>query len=563
MLAGAAAGQSPRLITQWYDSARTQLKSRFFVDDAGRPEGRYEHYHRNGLLAVRGTYERHLPGGLWRYRHDNGRLRMEGQLFRGRPRGNWRYYDRGGHLLREGHWADGRQTGVWRFYDGAGRLQQRGELDGGTRVGRWESFHPDGTTAGVTLYQHDLGPESLGRYQGYYASGAKRAEGWRRDERSDSLWRYYHENGTLAAEGRFEEGQRVGEWRYYHPDGTPSAAGAYVGGHREGTWQMFRPDGQPLGRGEFEGGDGTYEAFHPNGQLRVRGQYAEDVPVGTWTYYHPDGWREGEAEFYGGVGRYVGYYPDGKLRTEGHVEGEDRVGQWVLYTTNGLIDGYYEAYAGVVSFDTLRPAVKPAISLRRRRLHYFRPRVNELRTVIVSTNPLATAFGQLPLAVEYYLEERQGFEVRALWIRNPFYYAPSDAWVNRPFRSGFAVDFRHKFYHPARQLGSWYFGYEMRYTRQQHQAFVTDSLLSANTRLLGVEEQRYTFGLLLGTRRTWKLNGFNLTADAFAGLGAGYRSVRRDWPEQRLENWERVFRRLDGDRAVFPLRLGFTVGYYF
>lgn len=207
--------------------------------------------------------------------------------------------------------------------------------------------------------------------------------------------------------------------------------------------------------------------------------------------------------------------------------------------------------------------MKPDIRLRRRRARYFRPRVNEQQTFIVSTNPVATVFGQLPLAVEYYLQERLGCELRATWIRQPFYYDPADAWVNRPFRSGFAVDFRQKFYHPDGPFGIWYFGYELRYTRQQHQAFVTDSLFALETRLLAVQEQRYAFSLLLGTRQLWQLRGLNLAFDAYAGVGVGYRTVGRDWPEPRLENWETVFRRQRSDRLTVPFRLGFTVGYYF
>ncbi|SDL53255.1 Antitoxin component YwqK of the YwqJK toxin-antitoxin module [Catalinimonas alkaloidigena] len=586
MLTGTAAAQ--QLTTRWYDDEHTHLKSRFFVAPDGQLWGSYEQYYSHGLLMVKGQYERGVATGTWTWYHENGKPRMRGLLRANQPVGHWQYFDKEGRLEQEGNWEAGRKVGEWRFYHPNGTLSERGVFAGETRIGVWRGYDAEGNLLNERTYQGDVA-----RYVGYYPSGEVRAEGWLHHEASDSLWRYYHENGHLQAIGEEANGQRVGPWRFFHPNDTLAAEGGYRQGAKDGTWVYYHEDGSVSARGteqaglkegawemlypsgkfkaqlHFNNGNGPYEEYYENGMLKMRGQMQEGVPAGAWEFFNENGWQEGKAQYEQGQGHYVGFYPDGKLKTEGAMEGFERVGEWTFYTPEGLLAGYYQAYqtpsieATLAVRDSLGPVDKPDLILRRRRLRYFRPRVNELRTVIVSTNPLATAFGQLPLSIEYYLENRLGYELGINWLRNPFFYKPSDAYLNRPFRTGYAVELRQKLYHPGGLLDVWYWGQELQYVNRTHQAFVRDSVGQLSSpRLLAAREKRYALSFLMGARQFWRWEGAHLALDFYGGVGIGYRTIERDWEIENPE-WRSVFKRQLNSRVIVPVRVGVTAGYFF
>ena len=88
--------------------------------------------------------------------------------------------------------------------------------------------------------------------------------------------------------------------------------------------------------------------------------------------------------------------------------------------------------------------------------------INEYKGIIVGTNPLAVFIGQLPVSVEYYIEERLGYEFQATILRDPFFKPASDVKVNKVYDRGFNLSVRQKFYHPEGSFGMFYFGHEVR-----------------------------------------------------------------------------------------------------
>ena len=58
-----------------------------------------------------------------------------------------------------------------------------------------------------------------------YPSGAKKAEGYRRDEKLEGLWTEWWENGMVAVEGCYEADKRAGEWRHSYESGQAKERG--------------------------------------------------------------------------------------------------------------------------------------------------------------------------------------------------------------------------------------------------------------------------------------------------------------------------------------------------
>jgi hypothetical protein len=79
-------------------------------------DGPWEHYHSNGQLQSKGTYEDGIPIGPWVSYHDNGQLRGKSS-------------------------SDGSSVRYWKN----GQLQSKGKGNDCGMDGPWVSFHPDGT----------------------------------------------------------------------------------------------------------------------------------------------------------------------------------------------------------------------------------------------------------------------------------------------------------------------------------------------------------------------------------------------------------------------------------
>src|SRR5690606_32630928 len=118
-------------------------------------------------------------------------------------------------------------------------------------------------------------------------------------------------------------------------------------------------------------------------------------------------------------------------------------------------------------------------NIKRRRLskiRYFRPRVNEYKALILGTNPIAMfVYRQLPLAAEYMIEERLGFQFIYVFYKSPFFSNSTSLPERAVFNTGHGFEFMQKFYHPNKGLGSLYFGHSIRYKIMNFGATANDT----------------------------------------------------------------------------------------
>ncbi|MEM8966907.1 MAG: membrane-binding protein [Bacteroidota bacterium] len=613
-LAVSLPGYGQDTVTLYYDQAQQIPKETFQVteEDPTILQGSYTAYYYDGSIKTKGTYQQNQPNGYWEYFYENGQPKMQGELQEGENQGEWKYFYENGRLEMKGVVNGSQRVGHWQFYYENGPLKREGSFSEGQKVGLWKDYYEDGSVKVKATYQSDTT-----KYQEFYTSGALKLEGsevngsregsWKHyyeNEKTQAIgsyqrgkrqgvWKFYYPNGQLSSVGDFMDDSSVGKWTYYYENGNISAEGAERDGVREGYWKLYHSNGDFKGEAVFNRGEGTYREFYPDGSRKVEGKLTNGVREGKWQYFYEDGTLEGEAIFTNGTGNYVGYYRDGTKKMQGAVEGGERVGVWELFQPDGQLAGYYQSvYENneptfkalkpsdtTASEDTTTVAVRnPDYLFRKKKsLRYFTPKINEMRYFILGINPVALLVHRLPLSLEYHIQERLGYEVEAGVFRDPFFSLDEDIEHNVPYRRGFFVNVKQKFYHNDTRSGMFYFGHQLGLDYLYHYANIAEldtegqPIDRPQTTLLA-KEQSISYSLLLGTRlmkdpdliqpRTPKDKaGRGLTFDLYVGLGIAYRIMNSQYQPQPL--YDDVMSQINQSRFHIPFYVGTTIGYVF
>lgn len=593
------AQQHTKLLKQWYDQERHQLKREYsvLIKKPHILEGPYKAYFNNGRLQSEGQYKQNRQTGTWGYYYENGHLRMKGAMLEGKTHALWHYYYENGKLSQSGEWEKGVKNGSWKYYYENGGVRSEGLILHDKYEGLWKYYYEDGKIKATALFEGGVGAykeyypsgklkmqgnitegKSEGVWQYYYENGSLKAEGLEKNGQREDLWKFYHSNGQLSGEGNYLEGQTVGKWKYYHQNGQLSAEGEEIQGQRQGYWKLYYESGKFKAEGTFSVGDGLYKEFYESGKLKLTGNLQKGKSAGSWKYYYEDGILEGSCFFKDGEGMYSGFHKNGQLKMQGKIKDGQRVDTWTLYNEDGTLAGHYSAFYEedlsklfiseeiTTPTDTVQEpssAKKPDIVLRKKKLRYFTPAINETRTVIVSVNPLALLIGSLPVSAEYYMQERQGVEIGILLHKQPFFSRPASMPPGETFRSGITAHLRHKFYHPGRYLDTWYFGHELRLSAQTN-GFIQNDTLQGNSQRSKVllYEKRLEYSILVGSRIFKPLGKDGLSLDIYTGLGLGYRHFQKGWDIDK-DSYSRQFPVLHKPAYYFPFRIGLSFGYYF
>lgn len=560
----------------YHDAEKLVTKEIYQVKDTIRNvlHGRYISYFLNGNIESKGQFLNNETSGVWEFYYETGNIKMRGILRQNSNYGLWEYFYENGQKSMEGNINNRLREGLWKIYYESGDLKESGNYVANKRSGLWRSHFQDGALKGEIEYVDDHG-----RYTEYYHSGKVLGEGPKAGVRNVGHWRYFNEDGTLESDGDFLEGKRNGKWKQYYPSGKISAEGVYENDEPTGIWNYYFEDGSVSAKGEFKGGkkngywnsfapggkirseanyvlgSGEYREYHLSGKLKVKGKIENGKNHGIWNYYAEDGQLEGECDFVAGTGTYKGYFASGSLQTKGTIENNLRVGTWELYEEDGKLSGYYKpVYENNILVNA--PAKTPVTTKNetRRGFTYFTPRYPEYRGVIIQGNPAFTFVGLLPMAVEFYNEERLGHEFEFVAIRNPFYTADDNVAKDKVFDRGYAIAIKQKFYNPVK-AGMWYFAHEVRFTNLGYFANTDFPLVPGATFTASASEQRAEYGLLLGMRLMTRNNGDGFTIDAFTGYGLGYRGFD---VEPRFES---IFKDVNPEKFVSSFRIGVSFGY--
>lgn len=586
-------------VQTFYDSNKKLIKEEFYVlkKNAQVRDSSYKSFYQNGQKKSEGSYKKNKANGYWQFYYENGKKKMEGAMLLGEKDGVWRYYYENGNVSMEGTSVAGNKTGNWKYYYENGKLRSEGVFVDDKRSGSWNYYYEDGTLKAMATYEADKGA-----YMELYPSGKLKVSGRIEDGKSVGIWTYYHEdgsilatgeevggvkvgewtyyfpNGQIASEGFYENGKSVGIWKYYHDNGVVSAEGNMNQGNKDGSWKIYYKSGQFKGETNYVNGEGIYKEYYEGGSLRTEGKIISEKHEGQWNYYLENGELEGTCMYLRGKGLYKGYYPDGKLKMEGQLENGNKVGQWTLYNEDGTIAGYYKTFYEnetpdlskdsvnvKPATDTLASSVKPKYVSPKKKSRYFTPRVNEARALILSSNPFYLLAASFPVSVEYYIQERMGYELGGLVYYRPMFNSHSTLPTNTIFYKGAELYFRQKFYQKDQEYGMLYFAHELRYGYYVYENnFIDFSQTSTTTDPVHLVQmqQRIEYSFLVGDRIMLDQRKKGWTVDIYGGIGVGYRLVTNNWPGD-MPLYDEAFTGVYSKSIAIPFRFGFTIGYKF
>lgn len=562
----------------YHDAAKRNLKEVYQVSDTitHSPNGTYISYFLNGNIESKGQFINGETAGVWEFYYETGALKMRGIVRQNSNYGLWEYFYENGNRSMEGVIQGKSKEGDWKIFYESGELKETGRFMDNKRNGFWRTYFEDGVIKGEIDYKDDNG-----RYTEYYHNGKKLAEGPKIGPRSIGHWRYYTEEGTLESEGIFENGKKAGEWKYFFPsgkvscigyfnndeptgkwtyffeDGKVSASGEYLGGKRHGYWNSINPNGSLRSEVNYLSGSGDYREYYESGKLKLKGEIVNGKNHGKWLYYYEDGKKQGECEFAEGKGVYYGYYPTGTIQTKGPIENDKRVGTWELYEQDGMLAGYYKPLyqdkdleKQINALMARSKAVPPPVpEPERKGFRYFKPQFPEYQSVIVQGNPMMAFLGSFPLGLEFYNQERLGYEFSFEGVRDPFFSQDAEVQTGKHYKRGYTVALRQKFYNQSR-FGMWYFGHNVRYAQIGH--FVNDSNEPAPA---SATESRFEYGLIVGNRLMQRNNGNGFTLDAFVGVNYAFRNIYVETAYQS------EFESLKKRNQLPVLQLGLNFGY--
>ena len=572
----------------------------------------YEEYFQNGQLRSKGYYKANKPIGQWQYFYENGKLRMTGEILHFKNHGKWNYFHENGEKYMEGTLENGLKQGFWSIYYDNGKLKSKGNYQKGHPIGTWEYFYEDGTQKAVTDYH-----QGRGLYREYYKSGQLKMQGILQDGKSDSTWNYYYENGKLKASGTERSGIKDGFWKFYHQDGLLSSEGLYLNGipfgnwkyyyengalstegshkngEKDGFWKLYYPTGEFKAETQFNLGEGPYKEYYESGKLKVKGYIKHGLNEGQWEYYYEDGNLEGKCQFMHGEGDFVGYYPTGKIKMEGRIQDGVKTGVWKLYKPEGELAGFYKTYyedkqtvfVPLVEEDSLKKESPKADTLasnkktdnegksstpkrkRYSKIRYFRPKLNEFKAFIFGTNPIAPLiYRQLPLYLEYMIEERLGFQFIYTFYNSPFLGGTSNLPAGSIYYTGNGFELMQKFYHKTNNLGSLYFGQSLRMKLTDFGSTVQDTTTGSSRSFhYKLHQQSLEYSLIVGDRIF--MSGYSdrsgWTFDFFAGLGIGKLFDNTYSTGMGYFPVDEVFNQVPRDNFYFTGKLGLSLGYIF
>jgi len=598
MFVAKCAFAQPIKIRTYHDEQNTLIKEIYFISDSTSAKlcGRYKSFFINGTIEKEGFYKNNYPDSIWTYYFESGEKKMKGVLKSGSNHGVWEYFFENGNISMAGMIIDSKQEGTWKYYFENSNLKSQGDYVKNKKNGIWNYFYEEGELKAQAFYKDDKG-----KYKEFYNDGTLKAEGLNINGQSDSTWIFYHENGKIkatgeytsgkrigawiyyhdneikSAEGNFASGEKEGKWIYYHDNGEISSEGALRKGKKEGYWKIFGEDGLFKAEGVFKQNDGKYTEYYESGKLKTEGNIVDGKNHGFWTYYYEDGTKEGECEFSHGNGQYIGYYEDGNIKMKGNIQDGVNVGLWELFKGDGSLAGYYRPYyedsKPVYKLVEKKPPrrgdyVKPEYKFKSYKSRYFDPVINEYRGIILATNPLATFLGQLPISGEYYIEERLGYEIMAIILRDPFFKSSGSIDLNEVYNRGFSVSLKQKFYHPEGSMGMFYFGHEVRLTSLNHHANVVDSTsIPFFQDKINAKETKFEYALFVGDRwmrlfgERHNNSSLGFTIDAYLGFGFGYRLLEKKYSNR--PEYDQVFKDVNDSKFVISPRVGFNIGFVF
>ena len=573
----------------YHDKDQTEIKEIINLKSSDSTlHGPYSSYLQNGAPKAAGFYEDGKASGTWTYYFENNRIKAQGNLLNAKQDGPWSFYFESGHLKALGQMKNGIREGMWTNYYENGDRKSEGLYLNNKKDGKWEYFFEGGDLKAETLFD-----QGIGHYREFHPNGKIKMEGQNRNDKSEGLWKYFYSSGELESEGNFENGMRVGKWMTYHKNGEIASEGYYKTGKKsgewiyyyesgnvnsrgtliddvkEGQWNLFFEDGEVKSTSRYEHGSGPSTEYYPGGQIMASGTITNGKKTGLWEYFDATGYMNGKAEYENGVGQFTGFYENGTIKMTGTLENSRQVGEWILYDQDGEISGKYKPMyedSNISNQQESESSVrfsskKPEYRFKSRSNRFFDEVVNEFRGINLSSNPVWIATGKLPVVLEYYHQERLGYEFQYTYHKNPFILIDGIQQLDDIYVKGHQIQLRQKLYTKDKSIGMPYFGHGIGFSSKDYHIDISHQQFGFQRTTLTSHETIANYSLFLGLKwmRTPSRSGF--TVDMFIGLDIGLRNWRREYTPDAVGDFDGYFTDIEKRDLYLPVNFGLNFGW--
>ena len=411
---------------------------------------------------------------------------------------------------------DGKEDGAFYSYFENGQIQNIGTYQNGDKKGIWKDYHDNGTLKSEIDFQQ-----------------------------KPPLKKEFFSNGNLKAKGDISGDEKSGNWAYYYDNGTILGFGVFEKGVQKGDWIFYAENGLKKEIISFSDSRKFIKELDDKEKIIAEGQIADDNKEGKWNYYDDSGLLVGTANFTKGLGEFIGVYEDGSLRSKGKLENNKRVGKWQIYSRTGQLEGNYNHIyltnpsqgGDIVEEKSLSQNDSSVIvdsSTVSGKFRNFTPKNGEFRGMIYSFNSINALFNNIPASIEYYFQERLGYELMYVYKHNPFFKNRDDLALEEPYSYDHNFKFRQKLYRPAKNNGMIYFGQELDIHRQSFFVNYHDTDASSTFTKAKAIESTWAYGLFLGYKLMMNTGGKGWVFDISVAYDLGIRK----WSTKYGENPE-------------------------
>lgn len=193
----------------------------------------------------------------------NNQKRVEGAKTAGKKNGKWIYWHKNGKKEKEVFYKGGLAHGPWVSWDSSGRKQGEGHFENGT--GKWTEFYENGVIEreetykkskrdGKWVYRYENGKTRHisgykegglhGVWRGWARSGSERYHIYYKEGKENGEWKFWFKNGVLRRLWHFKDGYPHGKIVNRFENGQKQVEGIMRKGKPYGLWKWWNKEGK-------------------------------------------------------------------------------------------------------------------------------------------------------------------------------------------------------------------------------------------------------------------------------------------------------------------------------
>ena len=156
--------------------------------------------------------------GISRVQTENEQTLIQGQYVNGLKEGKWNHYHRTGIVQGKGTYINDNQTGEWEYYYESGKLHYKGSYTNNLQTGEWHTYSETGKITDTSDY--NANGDKKGITEELVSVEEFEAIGLLQIQEQFGIQLFDYENENITMKSTYKHGSPDGKVECYYPDGT-------------------------------------------------------------------------------------------------------------------------------------------------------------------------------------------------------------------------------------------------------------------------------------------------------------------------------------------------------